>query len=101
MAAIADGANGTPITPVDAAAVKSNEFHDAYIVAMSFTIPGEVDPSVGVWALGSLETPYGPILAGRAASRTSSPTGPTRSTATSSTSPRTASPKRKPASTSG
>ena len=62
MAAIADGANDIPITPVDAAAVKSEHFDDAYIVAMSFTAPGGGE-EVGVWAVATLEPPYGPILA--------------------------------------
>ena len=63
MAAIAEGANEIPITPIDAAAVKSENFDDAYIVAMSFTVAGVDDPQVGVWAVATLEPPYAPFLA--------------------------------------
>jgi hypothetical protein len=62
MAAIAEGANDVPITPVDAAAVKSETFDNAYIVAMSFNAPGGGE-EVGVWAVATLEPPYAPILA--------------------------------------
>lgn len=62
MASIAEGANAGAITPVDAAAVVSESFTDAYIVAMSFTDVDEVE-STGVWAVSSLEPPGAPILA--------------------------------------
>lgn len=63
MAAIAEGANDVAITPVAAAAVESDSFTDAYIVAMSFTAPGVDDSEVGVWAVASLEPPGAPFLA--------------------------------------
>lgn len=62
MAAIAEGANATTITPVAAAAVDSKSFNDAYIVAMSFNVAGG-DTQTGVWAVASLTPPGAPILA--------------------------------------
>jgi len=63
MATIAEGANQNPITPVDAAAVKSESFEDAYVVAMSFTASGVEESETGTWAVATLESPYAPILA--------------------------------------
>lgn len=61
---IAEGANETTITPVDAAAVTSLEEDGIYVVAMSFTAPGVEDPEVGVWMTHGLDlVSAGPIYA--------------------------------------
>jgi len=46
----AESKPGVQITPVDAAAVKSDDFKDLYFIAMSFTAPGVDDPETGIWA---------------------------------------------------
>lgn len=53
---IADGASGSAIAPGAAAAVKSEAFDNAYIVAMRFTA-ADVDGEVGAWAVTSLDAP--------------------------------------------
>jgi hypothetical protein len=53
QARIADGANDLPIQPIEAAAVRSDDYHRVFMVAMRFDAPGG-DPEVGVWATGSL-----------------------------------------------
>lgn len=53
MRRIADGANDLPIRPIEAAAVRSDDYFRVFMVAMRFNAPGG-DPEVGVWATGSL-----------------------------------------------
>jgi len=53
-AAIAEGANDTPITPVDAKAVQS-ETSEVYYVAVTFTIPADDEESTGIWATDDLD----------------------------------------------
>lgn len=61
MTQIADGANGAPIGPVAASAVRSESFDDATIVAMSFDLDGAEEQ--GVWAVGGTLDQPGSILA--------------------------------------
>lgn len=54
---IAEGANAAPIEPMAIAAVRSETFEDANIVAMSFTM-ADGEEETGVWAIsGSLDDP--------------------------------------------
>lgn len=57
---IAEGASGSAITPVKGIAVKSNDYKEAYMIAMEFSSPGGSN-EVGVWTSGSLQ-PGGSLL---------------------------------------
>lgn len=53
MAAIAEGANETPVEPVAAAALPVPNA-ESYVVAMTFSITGQ-DDQIGVWETTSLD----------------------------------------------
>lgn len=60
LSAIAEGQSGVPIEPVQGAAVKSEDFDNAYMIAMEFSAPGGNE--IGAWTSGSLEPGGGLIL---------------------------------------
>jgi ABC-type Fe3+-hydroxamate transport system substrate-binding protein len=61
--AIAEGGEGTTLTPTGrAAAIDPTGEAALYMVAMEFTVPGVDDPTAGVWAVGSLDDTPGPIM---------------------------------------
>lgn len=45
------------MTPVKSTAVKSTDFKQVWMVAISFTAPGVEDPETGVWAVNSIDKP--------------------------------------------
>jgi ABC-type Fe3+-hydroxamate transport system substrate-binding protein len=65
--AIAEGEEGTTVTPTGrAAAIDPTGGAALYMVAMEFTVPGVDDPTAGVWAVGSLDDTPGPIMSANA-----------------------------------